>query len=293
MKTFFQRFEIAFKGFIIGSSMTVPGVSGGTMAILLGIYDKLIASISRFTKDVKGNLLYLLKFGVGSALGICSLALLFDKVLFHYDITAFPISFLFLGLVLGGIPALYKKAKPERYTAGVIIKMALLILLGFAIVMGIGFLPEGLLTPTTEFSLPNILVWLVTGLIIAIALILPGISTSHMLLVLGMLETTYAAISNLEIGFLLILVIATLIGVVLITRPLEWVMNRFPIPTYCVIIGFVVGSLGAIFEEEMIPSFTALMGSAWWVWVLLAMASLVCLFVGIKGILYLSKFSDD
>ena len=293
MKSFFKRFMVSIKGFIIGSSMTVPGVSGGTMAILLGIYDQLIASISHFTKDLKGNILYLLKFGIGSVLGIGSLALLFDKVLFNYDITAFPVSFLFLGVVLGGIPSLYKKAKPTTYTAGVVAKMLILMLLGFAIVLGIGFLPEGLLTPTTEFSFPNLLVWLATGLIVAVALILPGISTSHMLLVLGMLETTYAAISDFNIGFLAILVIATLVGVFLVTRPLEWLMNRFTVPTYCVIIGFVIGSLGAIFEEEIIPSFTALIGIPWWGWGLLVTAAIACFLLGIKGILELSKYSDD
>lgn len=293
MKALLQRFMIVFKGFIIGSSMTVPGVSGGTMAILLGIYDKLISSISHFTKDIKGNAWYLIKFGIGSVVGIASLALLFDKVLFHYDFTAFPISFLFLGVVIGGIPALYKKAKPEKMTTATGIKMGLLMLVGFAVVIGIGFLPEGLLSPTTTFSLQNLIVWFITGVIVAIALILPGISTSHMLLVLGMLKTTYAAISNLEIGFLLILVISTLVGIFLITRPLEWVMNRFPVPTYCVIIGFVVGSLSAVFKEEIIPSFISLSSSAWWVWALLAVTSVVCFIVGVKGILYLSKFSEE
>lgn len=65
-----KTFILMLKGFIIGSSMSVPGVSGGTMAILLGIYDRLISSISHFTKDVKGNLLYLAKFLLGSLLGI-------------------------------------------------------------------------------------------------------------------------------------------------------------------------------------------------------------------------------
>jgi len=60
------------KGYIIGSSMSVPGVSGGTMAILLGIYDRLISSISNFLKDIKGNVLFLVKFCIGTGLGICS-----------------------------------------------------------------------------------------------------------------------------------------------------------------------------------------------------------------------------
>ncbi len=58
------------KGFVIGSSMSVPGVSGGTMAILLGIYDKLISSISNFLKDIKGNTIFLVKFCLGAGLGI-------------------------------------------------------------------------------------------------------------------------------------------------------------------------------------------------------------------------------
>jgi len=67
-------FLVIIKGFIIGSSMSVPGISGGTMAILLGIYDKLIHSISNFLSDIKSNFIFLLKFVFGTGLGIGSLA---------------------------------------------------------------------------------------------------------------------------------------------------------------------------------------------------------------------------
>ena len=80
-----KRFEMIWKGFIIGSSMSVPGVSGGTMAILLGIYQRLISSISHFFSDVKGNLLFLGKFCLGAVAGIGTLA---------FAIQWFPFSFL-------------------------------------------------------------------------------------------------------------------------------------------------------------------------------------------------------
>ena len=72
---------IMLKGYTIGSSMSVPGVSGGTMAILLGIYDKLISSVSNFLKDIKGNILFLLKFCIGAGAGICSLSFLLKWML--------------------------------------------------------------------------------------------------------------------------------------------------------------------------------------------------------------------
>lgn len=99
---------IMLKGFIIGSSMSVPGVSGGTMAILLGIYDRLISSVSRFLKDIKGNIIFLMKVCIGAGIGIFTLSNVIKKLL---EVAPIPISFFFLGAVIGGVPALYSKTK--------------------------------------------------------------------------------------------------------------------------------------------------------------------------------------
>ncbi|MDF2908337.1 MAG: hypothetical protein K0R34_3658, partial [Herbinix sp.] len=104
--------SIMLKGFVIGSSMSVPGVSGGTMAILLGIYDKLIGSISNFLKDLKDNIIFLMKFCIGAAVGIGSLAFVIEWLLDRFPL---PVSFFFLGAVIGGIPALYKKTKESKW----------------------------------------------------------------------------------------------------------------------------------------------------------------------------------
>jgi putative membrane protein len=275
---------IILKGFIIGSSMSVPGVSGGTMAILLGIYDKLISSISNFFKDIKGNLMFLMKFCLGGLLGIGSLAFVITWLLDHVTI---PVSFFFLGAVVGGIPALYAKASEKKTK----LTSLLYFIVGLVIVVTIGRIPHGMITMSSGLTLTNLMMWLVTGVIIAVALVLPGISTSHMLIVLGMYDVTLLAITEFDIIFLAVLGISVLLGIILITKPLEWVMNRFPHQTYWMIMGFVLGSTEAIFRDKIIPALPQTAGFAWWAGV--AIISVITFGAGIAGIYFLSKKFGD
>ncbi len=275
---------IILKGYIIGSSMSVPGVSGGTMAILLGIYDKLISSISNFLKDIKGNFLYLVKFGIGAGAGICSLSFLIKWLLERFPL---PVSVFFLGAVVGGIPALYKKAK--EYSLKV--SSGIYFLLGIIIVISIGFIPEGSLDISSGTGLAHYFMLLLTGIVIALALVLPGISTSHMLLVLGMYETMLEAITNFDVVYIGILGIATLIGVFIITKPIEWVMKTFPHQAYCMIIGFVFGSTTEIFQEKILPAIPESTDTLWWIG--FGLMSIVAFVLGFMAIKYLSKYQED
>ncbi|MBB2181471.1 DUF368 domain-containing protein [Lachnospiraceae bacterium MD1] len=275
---------LIIKGFIIGSSMSVPGVSGGTMAIILGIYDKLISSISNFLKDIKGNILFLFKVCLGAGVGIGTLSFLIKWLLEKFPL---PISFFFLGAVIGGIPALYKKTKATSLK----ISSGVYFLLGLLIVISIGFIPVGNIDVTTGSGIGYYIMLLVTGIIIALALVLPGISTSHMLLVLGMYDAMITAITEFNIVYIGILGIATLIGVFLITKPLEWTMNKFPHQTYCMIIGFVLGSTSEIFREKILPSIPANADVKWWI--LSVIMSVAAFILGCYAIGSLSKYSND
>lgn len=264
--------------------MSVPGVSGGTMAILLGIYDKLISAISNFFKDFKGNLIYLIKFCIGSFIGIGSLAFVIKWLLEKFPL---PVSFFFLGAVIGGIPALYKKTKTSKIKVSSVIYF----LVGLAIVISIGFIPTGNIDVSSGSGLLHYILLLVTGVIIALALVLPGISTSHMLLVLGMYDSMLAAITKFDVVYVGILGIVTLIGIFLITKPLEWTMNKFPHQTYCMIIGFVLGSTSEIFRDKIAPAIPKGADIGWWVpMVIVSAATLV---LGCMAIISLSRFSDD
>ncbi len=277
---------VILKGFIIGSSMSVPGVSGGTMAILLGIYDKLISSISHFLKDLKGNIIFFIKFCFGAGIGIFTLSKLIKWLL---EVVPLPISFFFLGAVIGGVPALYKKVKTKDSKLKV--SSVIYFLVGLAIVISIGFIPTGTINVTSGSGLGHYLMLLVTGIIIALALVLPGISTSHMLLVLGMYDSILLAISNYDFIYLGIIGIVTVIGIFLTTRPIEWTMNKFPSQTYCVIIGFVIGSTYEIFRDKVIPAIPANADIIWWV--ISAIVSVIAFALGICAIMALSRFSND
>jgi len=279
-----RNFKTILKGFIIGSSMSVPGVSGGTMAILLGIYDRLISAISNFFKDVKRNLLFLIQFCIGAFLGIGTLAFVISWLLDTFPI---PVSFFFLGAVVGGIPALYKKTK----TTTIKVSSVLYMFTGFIIVISIGFIPELNVNVSGGVSLSNLLLWLITGIIVAIALVLPGISTSHMLIVLGMYDVTLNAIKSFDLLFLAILAFSVLIGIIITTKPLEWTMNQYPHQTYCMIIGFVVGSTLEIVNDIIIPSISSNTNILWWIVIIII--SIITFALGNYGIVYLSRYAQD
>ncbi len=275
---------IMLKGFVIGSSMSVPGVSGGTMAILLGIYDKLIGSISNFLKDLKGNIIFLMKFCIGAAVGIGSLAFVIEWLLEKFPL---PVSFFFLGAVIGGIPALYKKTKESELK----LSSAIYFLIGLIVVIAIGFLPVGNFDISSGSGIVHYLLVLGTGIIIALALVLPGISTSHMLLVLGMYDAMITAITEFNLVYIGIIGISTVVGIFLITKPIEWTLNKFPHQTYCMIIGFVLGSTSEIFRDKIIPAIPEGGDVSWWVTSVII--SIITFVLGYFAILLLSRYSND
>jgi putative membrane protein len=266
-----SRISLLIKGLVVGSSMLVPGVSGGTTAIILGIYDKLIHSVSTFFKDIKKNLLFLIIFCIGSGAGI----LLFARLmLWAVETWKLPMMYFFFGAIAGSIPMLYRQAEVKKFNPLLIV----FAIAGFAIVLSLGYLPK----PNSNFNgsfICHLLMLFITGIIIAVALVLPGISTSHMLLVLGMYNTTLEAIKTLNFSFLLPIALGVFIGIVLTTSLIEKALTKYPQISYFIIIGFVVGSIISVF-----PGFPSGSGI------------LICILTFVAGfaiLLKISKYSND
>lgn len=243
----------------IGGTMTVPGVSGGSMAMILGIYDRLIASVNGiFQKGkFKESLLFLIKFLIGAAVGLFLFAKLITLALTHVSI---PTRYFFLGAVAGGAPMIFRAAKIRK----VGIPVFAYPIIGIVSALLISLIPEGIfeINGTGALALlAGVVIQLLGGIVIAVALVLPGISVSQMLLVLGVYEKLTAAVDALDIMTLLSfapLVIGTVGGILLTTNLIERAMKKYPTATYLIVFGFILGSLPELFPAQMLMGWNIL-----------------------------------
>ena len=235
-----ENIKIILKGAWVGGTMTVPGVSGGTMAMVLGIYDRLISSVSRVFKDPKRSIPFLLWFALGGTAGI----LLFSKgiSLLLASRWAVPARFFFLGAVGGGIPLIFREAGIRRFGSG----EAVFLGIGIVSALFIGLIPEGLFTPAGG-GISDFLIQAAGGVIIAVALVLPGISASQMLYMLGIYESTLNAVGSMDIAALIPLAAGGLLGTFFSARVLEGLLEKHTRPTFLIILGFMLASLPELF----------------------------------------------
>ena len=235
-----QYLTIALKAFVIGSAMTVPGVSGGMVAILLDIFDRLISAVSNIFKNFKKNITFLLAFGVGAVSGM---VLLSKLILYIEGLFPIPVRFFFIGAILAGIPLLWRKTGLNKIN----VKSILFMIGGFAFVMLMTLIPKDLVSLDEGFGLANIFIFIVVGIGNAIALIAPGISFSHMLLIFGIYDKFYSAIETLDIPFLLCILIPMGIAILVLVKGMDYLLQKYPEYTYSAVLGFVIGSIKDVF----------------------------------------------
>ncbi len=224
-----------FKSILIGASALIPGVSGGTMAIALGVYDRLLRAVSRFKEDIRHNAAFLAVFGVGAAIGLLTLS---GWVLWVFNTYRMPMIYLFIGCVFGSIPMLFRRGGVSQ----IHISDTFWVLAGYLCVTWVSQIPAGSCMVGSIYFL-NFLMLMAAGVVIAIAFILPGISTSYMLLLLGIYDITLKAVQNWNFAFLAPMVLGVLVGTVITTRILEDALERYKKQTYMLIVGFVFGSV--------------------------------------------------
>lgn len=254
--------EVFLKGLWIGGTMTVPGVSGGTMAILMGIYDRLIGAVSGLVPKKRSvgdkenqersywsvariSLLFLIVFLLGAGLGILFFAKVISGIL-EQPVAGGYLRFFFLGAVAGGIPLIWSSAKIKKFSAWLI----LLPVAGAGLVYGLTFLPEEMFSLEAAGGIGAFLLKLVGGIILAVALVLPGVSASQMLYTLGIYEELLTCISDFRVVPLIPLGIGTVLGILLITKALDMLMSKYPTQTFLIIFGFILGSLPELFPQN-------------------------------------------
>ena len=227
------------KGLWVGGTLTVPGVSGGSMAMILGIYDRLIKSVNAFIKkdgDRKAALPFLLWFTLG---GACGFVLFSSLVSFLLERFPLFICLFFVGAVIGGEPMVLKQAKIDRFR----IIDAIMILSGAATVMLISSIPSEIFSVDGIGGIGGFALKILCGLILAFGFVLPGISFSQMLYVFGIYGEIVQRVSTLDILPLIPFGIGGIIGIFATSLAVEKLMERFPRRVYTAIFGFLLGSV--------------------------------------------------
>ena len=221
------------KGFLIGATMTVPGASGGTMAMLLGIYEAILGAAADFFRNTKKSLALLAPILAGGCLGALFMTKRVEALLLFFPLEA---GNFFAGLVTGGVPLLLWKAGKEKkpvWTALWVLPGALagmLLPLCPSLIRADGGIGYRL------FFLPC------AGMALAAALVLPGISASAFLYILGLYEKTLAAVRNHDIGFLMPLLLGCVLGIFLTARLFQRILRKAPAAAQYVIAGFLIAS---------------------------------------------------
>ena len=236
-----SRLGVILCGFITGSVMAVPGISGGSAAMVIGVYDDLLRAVSRCFSEPRRNIPLLLRFALGGILGLFLMAGAISWLLTTQ--AEVPVRVLFLGAVAGGIPAIFRKAGVRRLNASGLV----LILSGAAAVLLLASFPEGLFTPG-ERGFADMALQFTGGMLLAAALVLPGISASHFLYMLGIYDAVMEKLSTLDLIPLLPLAAGTVLGIFLTARLIETLFQRHQAGTFLVILGFMLASL-----RELIP----------------------------------------
>ena len=280
------------RGIVIGVANIIPGVSGGTMMVSMGIYDTLIHCITHLFKEFKQSVKTLLPYAVGMLVGIVALASVIDWGLENYPL---PTNTLFIGLILGGLGPLVKKV--ERGKINIAAGIAFVVLFALIIWLGVQRKDSIQNAESIDMNALQMLIMVFIGMIASATMIIPGVSGSLVLMLLGYYKPVVNALSTLKDGLfsmnfsllgqpvlmLLPFMLGIVIGIFGVAKLIEWLTTRYPTATYCGVLGLVVASpISLLIQTDMTGlSFVTVL------------VSVLTLAVGFTGAYLLAKGSKE
>ena len=278
------------KGVVIGIANIIPGVSGGTMAVTMGIYDKMIGAINKIFKKFVESIKILIPIGIGMVLGIVLLSFLIEKMLADYPLQT---NCVFIGLILGGFPIIVNRIKGKKITPVCIV--AFIVFFALIIVMQLIGGEENV--ATIKMSVIEIIKLFAVGIVASATMIIPGVSGSMMLMILGYYAPILESINDfircltkfdiagmVEAAKILFpFGIGVLVGIVLIAKLVEYLFNHFEKETFYGILGLLAASPIAILMNTGSDNVGAVT----------VIASLVCLAAGYGIARVLTKLDSE
>lgn len=234
------------KGALVGIGFILPGLSGGVLAVIFGLYDKIIRFLADLRHKFLKNVMYFIPVAIGATIGIVIFAVVVEKAFGKY---AAQFVCLFVGFVAGTFPSLYKTAGKQGRKSSDIWILAVSTMVIFLLMLAGG-------QQLTEVT-PNVMVWLGSGLLMGLGLIIPGMSPSNFLIYFGLYDKMATGIKDFDFLVIIPLLVGFIICVLLFAKIAAWLFRKYYSGMYHFILGMVIGSSLAIFPTVVFPAFTA------------------------------------
>ena len=224
------------KGALVGIGAITPGLSGGVLMVVFGIYEPLLRFLADIHRKFVQNIRYFLPVGIGGVLGIVGFSAVVDFAFSNY---AAQFTWLFIGFIAGTFPSLLKtSAKQGRKTWHWFLLAA--------VALGMYFLMHWFESIRSVSMTPNFLVWVMSGALTGLGLVVPGMSPSNFLIYLGLYQPMASGIRQLDFGVIIPLILGVVLVIVLFAKLVNWLFRHHYAFMYHLILGIVVGSTAAI-----------------------------------------------
>lgn len=255
-----EYLKLISKGFFVGIALIIPGLSGGTLAVYLGIYEKLLHAIGHVFSEFKQSLEFLIPLFLGIAISVVSLARLLGYII---NANSFVVLLFFIGLIFGGSLDIYRQAKPKQEPFQLssvitgIVSFSLIILL-----IIFGKLSNEVGASYINISISSMILLFFLGMAASMTMIVPGVSGSALLIVLGYYTAIVTNVVGNILDFSMIgynlqvaipFALGAVVGIILFSKIIEFALKWYKRQTYSAILGFIIGSIVAIFFEIKDP----------------------------------------
>ncbi|KRN04661.1 DUF368 domain-containing protein [Holzapfeliella floricola] len=221
-----------FKGMLIGSGFILPGISGGTLAVVFGVYERVITFLANIRKNFKQNVLFFLPLGIGGILGIVVFSLLMSVALAKYE---YQMLWVFIGAIVGTLPTLFRQSteQTKRTTADTIILITTALIMTVFLIFG-----QGLFSQIPQ----NFFTWILSGFLIGLGVIIPGLSPSNFLIYMGMYQPMTDGLKTFDLGIVIPLAIGGILSLVTLSKLVNLILQNYHSRLFNFIIGVVIAS---------------------------------------------------
>lgn len=235
-------------GIFIGAGAILPGISSGVFCVIFEIYDKLINSILNLKNNFRKNIIFLIPIFIGFGIGV----LLFGNILKYLFLT-FPVQIntIIIGFILGSIPKLFESANKKNK-----FRLHYLLYTFLALAISIILLKlENVSSIDSFYTQYNVLFLILSGFLMSIGIVFPGVSSTAILMILGVYSIYLNAVANINIRILIPMGIGIVSGSLIFMKIIQYLFNKYYSQTYYSIIGFVIASIVVLLNNINFENF--------------------------------------